>query len=54
LTRSTESALAAVQSGSVVPSNRWRAHEVVRAAEATGTRAARSLREAYEELLVPR
>lgn len=46
----TESALTAVLSGRVVPSNWWRAGEIVRAAEARGTRAAHPLREAYEDL----
>jgi DNA-binding XRE family transcriptional regulator len=46
----TQSALAAVLSGRVVPSNWWRVGEVVRAAEALGTRTALPLREAYKDL----
>lgn len=46
----TQSALTAVLSGRVVPSNWWRVREVVRAAEALGTRKALPLREAYEDL----
>jgi transcriptional regulator with XRE-family HTH domain len=45
-----QAALAAVVSGRVVPSNQWRVGEVVRAAEALGTREALPLREAYEDL----
>ncbi|MGH3564971.1 MAG: hypothetical protein ACRDRH_02835 [Pseudonocardia sp.] len=45
------SALDAVGSGRVAPSNRWRVLEVVRAAESAGTRAAAPLREAYRELV---
>lgn len=44
------SALDAVTSGRVAPSNRWRALEIVRAAEDAGTRGAGPLREAYREL----
>ena len=46
----TQSALTAVLSGRVVPSNWWRVREVVRAAEALGTRNALPLSEAYEDL----
>jgi hypothetical protein len=46
----TQSALAAVLSGRVVPSNWWRVGEVVRAAEALGTRTALHLCEAYKDL----
>lgn len=45
------SALDAVESGRVAPSNRWRALEVVRAVESAGTRIAAPLREAYRELV---
>lgn len=40
--------LQAISSGRVVPSNQWRAKEVVEAVEAKGLRAAGDLREAYE------
>ncbi|MEU4443330.1 helix-turn-helix domain-containing protein [Actinosynnema sp. NPDC050801] len=40
----------AITSGRVVPSNRWRAAEVVRAVEARGLPEAVELREAYEEM----
>jgi hypothetical protein len=45
-----ESTITAVLSGRVVPSNWWRVGEVVQAAETLGTREARRLREAYEDL----
>ncbi len=45
-----ESTITAVLSGRVVPSNWWRVGEVVRAAEAVGTRESGRLREAYEDL----
>jgi hypothetical protein len=43
-------ALAAVMSGRLVPSNFWRAHEVVAAVESRGVREAAELRDAYETL----
>lgn len=51
LDEAVDSALGAVTSGRVAPSNRWRALEVVRAAEAADTRDAGALREAYDELV---
>ncbi|MGH3911131.1 MAG: XRE family transcriptional regulator, partial [Pseudonocardiaceae bacterium] len=44
------SALAALLSGMVVPSNHWRALEVVRAIETRGLPEARDLRDAYEHM----
>jgi transcriptional regulator with XRE-family HTH domain len=44
------SAQAAVLSGRIVPSNYWRAAEVVRAVEAVGVPAARDLRDAFETM----
>jgi transcriptional regulator with XRE-family HTH domain len=46
-------ALQAVTSGRLVPSNYWRAREVVEAVEAAGTGEALPLREAYRELCTP-
>jgi transcriptional regulator with XRE-family HTH domain len=46
----TQAALTAVLSGHVVPSSWWRVGEVVRAAEALGTREALPLREAFRDL----
>jgi hypothetical protein len=46
-----QSALDAVESGRVAPSNRWRVLEVVRAAESAGTQVAAPLREAYRALV---
>jgi hypothetical protein len=43
----------AILSGRVVPSNHWRAVEVVRAVEARGLPEASDLRDAYEELRHP-
>jgi transcriptional regulator with XRE-family HTH domain len=43
-------ALAAIRSGKVVPSNHWRALEVVRAVEARGLPESADLREAYEQM----
>lgn len=43
-------ALAAIQSGKVVPSNHWRALEVVRAVEARALPESANLREAYEQM----
>jgi hypothetical protein len=40
----------AIASGRVVPSNQWRAAEVVEAVEARGLPEAVELREAYEEM----
>ena len=40
----------AVESGRVVPSNRWRVLEVVRAVEARGLPEAPELREAYRDI----
>lgn len=51
VTEAVEMALDAVLSGRVVPSSRWRALEVLLAAEAAGTRVAVPLREAYRELV---
>lgn len=45
-----DSALVAITSGHVAPSNRWRAREVVTAVGRTGTRAAGSLRDACAAL----
>lgn len=45
-----ESAIEGIRSGRVAPSNRWRALEVVQAAEAASTGSAPALREAYREL----
>jgi hypothetical protein len=45
-------ALEAVTSGRLVPSNYWRAREVVEAVEPSGVSEAASLREAYRELCV--
>lgn len=45
--------LRAITSGRVVPSNRWRAAEVVRAVEAQDLPEAADLREAYEEMCDP-
>lgn len=42
-----DSALTAITSGHVAPSNRWRAREVVTAARAAGTSGAATLRDAY-------
>ncbi|SDH49905.1 hypothetical protein SAMN05216553_1252 [Lentzea fradiae] len=42
--------LRAIASGRVVPSNQWRAAEVVRAVEARGLPEAADLREAYEQI----
>jgi len=50
MAEAVESALTAVTSGRVAPSNRWRAREVVRAAERAGTRDAAGLRDAYAEM----
>ena len=46
-----QSALDAVESGRVAPSNRWRVLEVVRAAESAGTQVAAPLRAAYRALV---
>jgi hypothetical protein len=46
-------ALQAVTSGRLVPSNYWRAREVVEAVEATGTAEAGQLAEAYREFCRP-
>jgi transcriptional regulator with XRE-family HTH domain len=46
-------ALEAVTSGRLVPSNYWRAREVVQAIEATGTGEATELAEAYREFCKP-
>jgi transcriptional regulator with XRE-family HTH domain len=46
-------AMQAVTSGRLVPSNYWRAREVVEAVEATGTSEAAPLREAYRETCAP-
>jgi hypothetical protein len=43
-------ALAAIQSGKIVPSNHWRALEVVRAVEARELPESADLREAYEQM----
>lgn len=50
LDEAAASALTAIESGKVVPSNQWRAAEVVRAVEARELPEARELREAYEAL----
>ncbi|HEX6686961.1 MAG TPA: hypothetical protein VF062_29620 [Candidatus Limnocylindrales bacterium] len=46
-------AIAAIASGRVVPSNFWRANEVVRAVTRAGIREASDLREAYRNLIHP-
>jgi hypothetical protein len=46
-------ALQAITSGRLVPSNYWRAHEVVNAVAATGTGEAVALAEAYREFCRP-
>jgi transcriptional regulator with XRE-family HTH domain len=50
LDEACDATLRAISSGRVVPSNRWRAAEIVRAVEAKGLPEAVQLREAYEEL----
>ncbi|HEY2764512.1 MAG TPA: helix-turn-helix transcriptional regulator [Pseudonocardiaceae bacterium] len=50
LDEAVASALAAMLSGMVVPSNHWRALEVVRAIEARGLPESRELRDAYEHM----
>jgi hypothetical protein len=45
--------LQAITSGRIVPSNHWRAAEVVDAVEAKGLPEAADLREAYEEMRKP-
>ncbi|GHJ39213.1 hypothetical protein Sm713_48220 [Streptomyces sp. TS71-3] len=49
-----ESAEKAILSGKVVPSNHWRALEVVRAVERRGLPEATRLREAYQEMRPPK
>jgi len=49
-----ESAKNAILSGKVVPSNHWRALEVVRAVESRGLPESASLREAYQEMRADR
>lgn len=46
-----QSALEAMASGRVAPSNRWRAWEIVRKIDAAGAREAAPLAEAYRELI---
>jgi transcriptional regulator with XRE-family HTH domain len=46
----SSSALAAIESGRIVPSNHWRAAELIRAVESAGVREVSDLREAYAEL----
>jgi hypothetical protein len=50
LDEASDAALRAILSGRVVPSNHWRAAEVVKAVEAKGLPEATELREAYEML----
>ena len=50
LDEASDTALQAILSGRVVPSNHWRAAEVVDAVEARQLPEAPDLREAYEEL----
>lgn len=50
LDEAAATATTAIESGKVVPSNRWRAAEVVSAVEARGLPEARELREAYETM----
>lgn len=50
LDEAAATALTAIESGKVVPSNRWRAAEVVSAVEARRLPEAVTLREAYEEM----
>lgn len=50
LDEAAASALAAIQSGKVVPSNHWRAAEVVRAVEARELSESADLRQAYEAM----
>ena len=50
LDEAAASALAAMQSGMVVPSNHWRALEVVHAIEARELSESRELRDAYEQM----
>lgn len=50
LDEAAASVLAAMLSGMVVPSNHWRALEVVRAIETRGQAEGRELREAYEQM----
>jgi len=50
LDEACDATLQAIQSGRVVPSNHWRAAEVVSAVEARQVPEAKQLREAYEEL----
>ncbi len=50
LDEAAASALTAIGSGKVVPSNQWRAAEVVSAVEARDLPEARELREAYESM----
>jgi transcriptional regulator with XRE-family HTH domain len=50
LDEACDAALQAILSGRVVPSNHWRAAEVVKAVEKRQLSEARNLREAYEEL----
>ncbi|MGH3932704.1 MAG: transcriptional regulator [Pseudonocardiaceae bacterium] len=53
LDEAAASALAAMLSGMVVPSNHWRALEIVRAIESRKLLEARDLRDAYEQLRRP-
>lgn len=50
LDEAAASALAAMQSGMVVPSNHWRALEVVHAIEARGLPESQDLRDAYQQM----
>lgn len=47
-------ALTAITSGRIIPSNRWRAEEIVKAVEATGVHESSALRDAYETYCVQR
>ncbi|GLZ78213.1 hypothetical protein Afil01_30200 [Actinorhabdospora filicis] len=51
LDEAADAATRAIGSGRVVPSNHWRAREVVEATEARGVPGAGELREAYEDLV---
>ncbi len=53
LDEATDVAMQAVTSGRLVPSNYWRAREVVQAVEAAGPAEAAELAEAYREFCVP-
>lgn len=53
LDEAAAAALAAILSGMVVPSNHWRALEIVRAIEGCGLPEGRELRDAYEQLRHP-